>query len=95
MKNKILLIISVAVSSISFAQITPTFGVKAGVTSSGIRGESMENLNKLLDFSNGMVIRTNNTGFFVGVNSSIPLGEIFLWSLEFIFHKKVHRLMGN
>ena len=95
MKNKILLIISMAVSSFSFGQTTPTFGVRAGVASSGIRGESMDNLNKLLDFSNSMVTRTNNTGFFVGVNSSIPIGENFSVEPGIYYTQKGSQIIGK
>lgn len=45
--------ITLAASSYSFAQTTPFFGIKAGVTSAGIRGDAIGNLDKLLDFTNG------------------------------------------
>ena len=87
--------ISLAVSSLGFAQTTPTFGVKAGFASSGIRGESMDNLNKLLDFTNGMATRTNNTGFFVGVNSSIPIGENFFVEPGIYYTQKGSQINGK
>ena len=95
MKNKILLIISIGLSSFSIAQTTPSFGVRAGVSSSGIRGESMENLNKLLNYTNGMLTRSNNTGFFVGVNSSIPLGENFSVEPGIYYTQKGTQLIGK
>ena len=87
--------ISMAVSSIGFGQTTPTFGVRAGVTSSGIRGEALGNLDKLLDFTNGMITKTNNTGFFVGLNSSIPLGENFFVEPGIYYTQKGSQINGK
>lgn len=87
--------ISMAFSSIGFAQTTPTFGVRAGVASSGIRGEAIENLDKLLDFTNGMVTKTNYTGFFVGLNSSIPLGENFSVEPGIYYTQKGSQINGK
>lgn len=95
MKNKILLLLSIAISALSFAQTIPTFGVKAGVVSAGIRGEALENLSKLLDLSNGMVTRTNNTGFFVGINSSIPLSENISFEPGIYYTQKGSQVNGN
>lgn len=95
MKNKFLLFISLVISSTGFAQTSPKFGVRAGIASSNIRGESMENLNKLLDFTNGMVTRTNYTGFFVGVNSSIPLGENFSVEPGIYYTQKGSQINGK
>lgn len=95
MKNKILLLISLAFSTIGFAQTTPSFGVKAGITSSNIRGEAMENLNNLLDFTNGMVSRSNHTGFFAGVNSTIPLDENFSFEPGIYYTQKGSEIIGH
>ena len=95
MKNRFLLMISLAISSFSFAQTTPSFGIKAGVTSAGIRGDAIGNLDKLLDFTNGMVSKSNHTGFFVGVNSAIPLGENFSVEPGIYFTQKGQEIRGN
>jgi hypothetical protein len=55
----------------------------------------MENLNKLLDFTNGMVARTNYTGFYVGVNSSIPLGENFSVEPGIYYTQKGSQINGK
>lgn len=75
MKKQILLLF-VSVSALyASAQVTPQISVKAGLTSSGIRGEAMNNLNNLLDFTDGRVTTQNRTGFFAGVSVGIPLNE--------------------
>ena len=65
MKTKFLLVISVLISSISFAQTTPSFGVKAGILSSGFRGDAANNFNSILDLTNGKVTTKDYTGFFL------------------------------
>lgn len=77
MKKKILLIISVLISSFGFAQTTPSFGVRAGIISSGMRGDAVNNFNNLLDFTNGRVTTKDYTGFFAGGYTTIPVSENF------------------
>lgn len=77
------------------AQKTTTFGLKAGIISSGMNGDAMENLNKLLDLTNGMAARTNNTGFFAGLNSNIPLGENFSLEPGLYFSRKGSQITGT
>lgn len=74
MKKKILLLIAIISSTFSFAQ-TPSFGVKAGVASSGIRGDAVDNFDNLLDFTNGRVTTNDYTGFFAGGFGTLPLSK--------------------
>ena len=94
MKNKTLLIVSLFVSSYSLAQQSPTFGVKAGVTSSGIRGDASENLSDLLDFADGMITTSDHTGFFAGFNSSIPVAENIFIEPGIYYSQKGYELKG-
>ena len=55
MKKQILLIILVLATTFTFAQSTPAFGVRAGLSYAGVRGDAVDNLNKLLDFSGGAI----------------------------------------
>ena len=57
------------------AQGTPSFGIKAGVTSAGMRGDAVNSLRDLLDFSNGAISTTPRLGAFGGAYVSIPLSE--------------------
>ncbi|MEO6814204.1 MAG: porin family protein [Ginsengibacter sp.] len=95
MKNKILLIISVFISSFCLAQTTPTFGVRAGITSSGIRGDASSNLNNLLDLTNGKISTTDHNGFFVGMNSNIPVSDNFSIEPGIYYSQKGYELNGN
>ena len=67
--------IALLTSTFSFAQTEPSFGVKAGISSSGIRGEAVDNFNNLLDFSKGNITTKDYTGFFAGGYATIPLSE--------------------
>ena len=87
--------VSMAISSFSFAQNMPSFGIKAGITSAGIRGDAIGNLDNLLDFTNGMVSKSNHTGFFAGVNSTIPIGENFSVEPGIYFTQKGQEIRGN
>lgn len=74
MKKQILLFIFILSTAISFAQVQPKFGVRGGITSTGMRGDAVTNLDKLLNFTNGMVTTQSTTGFFGGGYVNIPLG---------------------
>ncbi|MEO8962899.1 MAG: porin family protein [Ginsengibacter sp.] len=74
MKKKILLLIVIITSTFSFAQ-TPSFGFKAGVVSSGVRGDAINNFDNLLDFTNGRITTNDYTGFFAGGFGTLPLNK--------------------
>lgn len=94
MKKKILLVISIALSTIGFAQTQPSFGVRAGIISSGIRGDAASNLNNLLSFSKGNITTRDHTGFFAGGYTSIPMNENFSIEPGLYFSQKGYELNG-
>lgn len=94
MKNKILPIIILLISSNGFAQQKPTFGVKAGMVSSGIRGDASNSLTNLLDFSNGMITTGDYTGVFAGFNTNIPLSANFSVEPGIYYSQKGYELKG-
>ena len=75
MKKHLLLTILIATAITSFAQPTITYGVRAGITSSGMRGDAINNFNNVLDFTRGMVSTKNHTGYFGGGYVSIPVSS--------------------
>lgn len=95
MKNKILLILFTVVSSAAFSQTDPSFGVKAGVLVSGMRGDAANSFNKLLDFTNGNVTTKDYTGFFAGGYGSIPLSENISFEPGIYYSLKGYELNGN
>jgi hypothetical protein len=75
MKKQILLITALCISFLSFSQSKPQFGIKAGVSYAGLRGESMNSLNDLVDYTNGWISTQNRMGFFAGGFATIPVAK--------------------
>ncbi len=95
MKKQILLILSVLISTFTFAQLTPAFGVRAGVTSAGVRGNAADNLNKLLDFTGGLIKPKNSTGFFAGAYANLPLTGNISVEPALYYSQKGYELNGG
>jgi Outer membrane protein beta-barrel domain len=94
MKNKILLLISLAFSTIAFSQTQPAFGVRAGILSSGMRGDAVDNFNNLLSFSKGSVTTKDYTGFFAGAFVDLPVSENFSIEPALYYSLKGYELDG-
>jgi predicted porin len=75
MKKQFLLIISISISALSFAQSNILFGARVGVSSAGIRGNAVNSLKSLLTSTNGMIATRNITGFFAGTYATIPVSN--------------------
>jgi hypothetical protein len=73
MKKQILLIAALSISLLSFAQSKTSFGVRAGVSYAGLRGDAMNSLNDLVGYTNGWVTSKDRVGFFAGGFADIPL----------------------
>lgn len=95
MKTKILLIISLFFSGFAFSQNVTTVGIRGGILSSGIRGDASDNLNSLLDKTNGMVQTSDRTGFYAGVNANIPVAENFSIEPGLYYSQKGYDLKGD
>ncbi len=95
MKKQFLLFAFVAFYSISFAQSTTTFGIKAGISSAGLKGDAAESLNNLLDFSNGMITTGNRTGFFAGGFANIPLSGNISIEPGLYYTQKGYQMKGS
>jgi hypothetical protein len=95
MRKKILLFCSLAFSTIIFAQTSPSFGVRAGLSSAKMSGEAANNLNDLLDFTNGGVTTNSHTGFFGGGYVNIPLTGQLSVEPAFYYTQKGYELRGE
>lgn len=93
MKKKILLLIAIITSTFGFAQ-TPSFGVKAGVVFSGVRGDAINNFDNLLDFTNGRVTTNDYTGFFAGGFGTLSLGKTISIEPGVYYSQKGYELNG-
>ena len=95
MRRKILLLCSLAFSTIVFAQSSPSFGIRAGLSSAKMSGEAANNLNDLLDFTNGGISTGNHTGFFGGGYVNIPLTQHFSIEPALYYTQKGYELRGE
>jgi hypothetical protein len=95
MRKKILLFCSLAFSTIIFAQTSPSFGVRAGLSSAKMSGEAANNLNDLLDFTNGGVTTNSHTGFFGGGYVNIPLTGQLSVEPALYYTQKGYELRGE
>jgi hypothetical protein len=95
MKNRILLFAAILVSSFSIAQEKPTFGVRGGFTSSGMKGEAVNNLQNLLEFTDGMITTNNRYGFFAGGYANIPLSDVISVEPGLYYSQKGYEMRGS
>jgi hypothetical protein len=95
MKKQILLFASVAISAISFAQSKPSFGIRAGITSSSIKGDAVNSLQNLLDYTNGAITTSAHTGFFAGANASIPISDLVSVEPGLYYSEKGYEMKGE
>ncbi|WP_018614214.1 porin family protein [Segetibacter koreensis] len=94
MKKQLLLFVSIAISSLAISQVTPTFGLRAGLSSSGMRGDAVNSLKSTLDLANGNITTVNHTGFFAGTYATIPVGPVFSVEPALYYSQKGYELKG-
>ena len=94
MKKQILLVISIFISAFTFAQTTPSFGARAGITYAGVRGDALNSLNKLLDFTAGAIKPSSTVGFFAGGYATIPVTDVVSVEPGIYYSQKGYELNG-
>ena len=94
MKKQILLLVAMIVSTFSFAQLNPSFGVRAGLSSSNMRGDAVNSLNDMVDFANGLLTTNNRTGFFAGGYVTIPVADVLSIEPALYYSQKGYELRG-
>ncbi len=77
------------------AQTAPSFGVKAGVISSGMRGDAVDNLKNLIDFTDGKVTTSNRTAVFLGGYANIPLSGGISVEPGIYYSQKGYQMKGE
>lgn len=95
MKKQILLFSALAFSSLVFAQIKPSFGIKAGITQAGLTGDAINSLQSLVDFAGGAITTESRTGFFVGGSAAIPVSEMFSIEPGLYYTQRGYGLKGS
>jgi hypothetical protein len=95
MKKLILLFASVIIGAVSFAQSQPSFGIRAGLSSSGLKGDAVNSLQNLLDYTGGAVTTSDHLGFFAGANASIPVSELVSVEPGIYYAQKGYQMKGE
>jgi hypothetical protein len=95
MKRQSLLIASLTIGLFSFAQTKPGFGIKAGVSSSTISGDAAGSLNDLIDYTNGAITTNSRTGFYGGLNATIPVSNNFSIEPGLYYGQKGYEMKGQ
>lgn len=95
MKKHFLLFSTILLCVVSLAQTAPSFGVKAGVTSSRMQGEAIDNLSSLLDFTKDAITTNNKTGFFAGGYVNIPVTSQFSIEPGLYYAQKGYEMRGE
>ena len=95
MKKLSILFAAVFASTITMAQLTPSAGIRAGLSTAGMRGDAVNNLNNVLEFADGMFTTGNRTGFFAGTYASIPLSENVSVEPALYYAQKGYAMKGN
>lgn len=95
MKKQFLLFAFSAASLFAVAQSQPSFGIRAGVSSSTMQGDAVENLKSMLDFTNGMVTTNSRTGFYGGATVNIPVGGNISVEPGLFYAQKGYEMKGD
>lgn len=74
---------------------TASFGIRAGILSTGIRGDASNSLNQLIDKTNGILTTSDRTGFYGGVYADVPLSENVSVEPGLYYSQKGYDLSGN
>lgn len=94
MKKHLLSLLTLAVSATAFAQLSPTFGIRGGLSSASMRGESVDNLKNILEFADGKIRTNNRTGFFAGGYASIPFDKMISIEPGLYYSQKGYEMKG-
>lgn len=95
MKKQLLSLLALAIATTSFAQVAPTFGLRGGLSSASMRGESVDNLKNVLEFADGKIATKNRTGFFVGAYATIPVDKMISVEPGLYYSQKGYELNGG
>lgn len=85
---------SIQSSSGSIQKHATAFGLRAGLSYSGMRGDAVNNFKDILDFADGMITAHNRIGFFAGGFASIPVGGNIFIDPGVYYTQKGYELKG-
>ena len=95
MKIQFLLLPTVMASSVALAQTKPSVTIRGGLSSANIKGDAARSLDGLMHYTNGMITKSSNTGFYAGASVSVPLNEMFSLEAGVFYAQKGAELKGQ
>lgn len=95
MKNYTVLSLAVFLFSFSSINAQTTYGIRAGVNSSGLKGETINTFNNLIDLTDGYAETRNRTGFYAGGYVQIPLSDRVSIESGAYYSQKGYSLKGD
>jgi hypothetical protein len=95
MKKKILLSLCLFVSVASFAQRRINYGASVGTGIYNMRGETINEMKQLLNFTNGIITTNAITGFNGGGYVSIPAGGNLSLETGLYYSSKGYQVKGS
>lgn len=79
----------------AFAQQSPSFGIRGGLSSATISGDAARSLGNIIDFTNGAIETGGRTGFFGGGYVSLPLGAQVAVEPGIFYTQKGYEMRGE
>ncbi len=67
----------------------------AEVTSASMRGDAVNSLGNILDFTNGMITTGSRTGFFAGAYATVPLSDVISVEPALYYSQKGYEMKGS
>lgn len=95
MKKKLLLIAAFAASIGAMAQEKTSFGIRAGLSQAGLRGDAVGSLQNLIDVANGAITTSERSGIFVSGYANIPVSDVFSVEPGIGYSQKGYQLKGE
>src|SRR5689334_11696964 len=91
----ILAVLMISSAQLAFSQSAPSFGLRAGMTVSDLRGDAMQTFNNVVQLADGMVTSQPRTGFHAGGFMNIPVAGILSVEPGIYYSQKGYRMQGN
>jgi hypothetical protein len=95
MKKHLLFALLLAFSAVAMAQSKISYGVRAGIIQSTMRGDAVNNFQDLLTYTGGAVTAHSKTGFYTGGFVSIPVSETVSIEPGINYAQKGYELKGS
>jgi hypothetical protein len=96
MKNLYALLFSLIVLSFHVqAQTAASAGIRGGLSVSSLQGDAVNNLNDLVELTNGMVSTSSRAGFHAGGFVNVPLNEFISVEPGLYYSQKGYLMKGD